>query len=30
MISYNLIDNGECSYKIEWLGKKPKMTMMNL
>lgn len=27
-LNYNLIDDGECSYKIEWVGKKLPMTNM--
>lgn len=30
MIDYNLKEVGESSFEIEWLGKKPKMTMVNL
>lgn len=30
MVDYKIVDNGESSFKIEWLGKKPKMTMKNL
>ena len=26
--NYKLIDDGESSYKIDWLGKKPPMTNM--
>ena len=30
MVNYRLKDVGECDVEIEWLGKKPKMTMENL
>jgi len=27
---YKIVDDGECSNKIEWLGKKPKLSMKTL